>query len=111
MYLVFTSRLREQPLHIMSLGSSASGKTYLQEKVSELIPEEEKIEITTLSENALYYLAIIHNPPTGDTEPSSSDYLLTLQLRNVGKMIGIPIVDHLIVSSERYFSFNDNELL
>ena len=55
MYLVFTSRLRENPLHIMSLGSSGTGKTYLQEKVSALIPEEDKIEITTLSENALYY--------------------------------------------------------
>jgi DNA primase len=55
MYLVFTSRLREQPLHIVSLGASGTGKTYLQEKVSELIPEQEKLEITILSENAFYY--------------------------------------------------------
>jgi DNA primase len=55
MYLVFTSRLREQPLHIISLGSSGTGKTYLQEKVSELIPEQDKLEITILSENAFYY--------------------------------------------------------
>ena len=55
MYLIFTSRKTEQPLHIVSLGSSGTGKTHLQEKVGELIPEEEKIEITTLSENAFYY--------------------------------------------------------
>jgi DNA primase len=55
MYLVFTSRLREQPLHIVSLGASGTGKTYLQEKISELIPEQDKIEITILSENAFYY--------------------------------------------------------
>jgi DNA primase len=55
MYLVFTSRLREQPLHIISLGASGTGKTYLQEKISELIPEDQKLEITALSENALYY--------------------------------------------------------
>jgi DNA primase len=55
MYLVFTSRLREQPLHIISLGSSGTGKTYLQEKVSEMIPEQDKLEITILSENAFYY--------------------------------------------------------
>jgi len=54
-YLVYTSRKRENPLHVMSLGASGTGKTYLQEKVSELIPEEDKIEITTLSENAFYY--------------------------------------------------------
>ena len=55
MYLVFTSRLREQPLHIISLGSSGTGKTYLQEKIAELIPENDKLEITILSENAFYY--------------------------------------------------------
>jgi hypothetical protein len=55
MYLIFTSRKREHPLHIISLGSSGIGKTYLQEKVGELMPAEDKIEITVLSENALYY--------------------------------------------------------
>ncbi len=55
MYLVFTSRLREQPLHIISLGGSGTGKTYLQEKISELVPEQDKLEITILSENAFYY--------------------------------------------------------
>jgi predicted transcriptional regulator len=37
------------------LGASGTGKTYLQEKVSELIPEQHKLEITILSENAFYY--------------------------------------------------------
>ncbi|MCV9387436.1 hypothetical protein [Reichenbachiella ulvae] len=55
MYLIFTSRKRQNPLHIISLGSSGIGKTHLQEKVGQLIPEEDKIEITTLSENAFYY--------------------------------------------------------
>ncbi len=55
MYLIFTSRKQVQPLHIVSLGASGTGKTHLQEKVGELIPEEDRIEITTLSENAFYY--------------------------------------------------------
>ena len=55
MYLIFTSRKRENPLHIISLGSSGIGKTHLQEKVSALIPEEDKLEITSLSGNAFYY--------------------------------------------------------
>ena len=41
MYLIFTLRKQEQPLHVISLGSSGTGKTHLQEKVGELIPEEE----------------------------------------------------------------------
>jgi len=55
MYLVFTSRKREEPLHVISLGSSGTGKTHLQEKVGELIPAEDVIQITSLSENAFYY--------------------------------------------------------
>ena len=55
MFLIFTSRKTNNPLHCISLGSSGVGKTHLQSKVSELIPEEDKIEITVLSANAFYY--------------------------------------------------------
>ncbi|WP_299892365.1 hypothetical protein [uncultured Lacinutrix sp.] len=55
MYLIFTSRKTNNPLHCISLGSSGVGKTHLQSKVSELIPEEDKVEITVLSANAFYY--------------------------------------------------------
>ena len=54
-YLIYSSRKRDNPLHVISLGSSGNGKTHLQEKVADLIPEEDKLEITTLSENAFYY--------------------------------------------------------
>jgi DNA primase len=54
-YLVYSSRKQQIPLHVMFLGSSGSGKTYLQEKISELIPDEDKIQITQITENALYY--------------------------------------------------------
>ena len=55
MYLIFTTRKRSNPLHVVSLGSSGTGKTHLQEKVGQLFPEEDRLEITTLSENAFYY--------------------------------------------------------
>ena len=55
MYIIFTSRKREQPLHVIGLGSSGTGKTHLQEKVGELIPEEDRLSLTSLSENAFYY--------------------------------------------------------
>jgi ABC-type dipeptide/oligopeptide/nickel transport system ATPase component len=55
MYIVFTSRKMQRPLHIISFGSSGSGKSHLQEKVSELIPGEDKIELTSVSGNAFYY--------------------------------------------------------
>ncbi len=55
MYIIFTSRKTSNPLHCISLGSSGVGKTHLQSKVAELIPIEDKIEITVLSANAFYY--------------------------------------------------------
>jgi predicted DNA-binding protein len=55
MFLVFTSRKTNRPLHIISFGSSGVGKSHLQEKVAELIPKEDKIELTSVSGNAFYY--------------------------------------------------------
>lgn len=55
MYLVFTSRKMEKPLHIISFGSSGMGKSHLQESVASLFPEEDKLEITSLTGNAFYY--------------------------------------------------------
>lgn len=55
MYVIYTYRKSKTPLHVICLAGSGTGKTHLQEKVGELIPEEDKIEITTLSENAFYY--------------------------------------------------------
>jgi len=55
MWLIYTSRKTAKPLHIISMGSSGTGKSHLQEKIGELIPDEDKIEITALTENAFYY--------------------------------------------------------
>jgi hypothetical protein len=55
MWYVYTSRKLQRPLHIVSFGSSGTGKSHLQEKVGELMPDEDKIEITALTQNAFYY--------------------------------------------------------
>tara|TARA_R110002096_G_scaffold400233_1_gene596757 strand:- start:2436 stop:4007 length:1572 start_codon:yes stop_codon:yes gene_type:complete len=57
MYIIFTSRKTNSPLHCISLGSSGVGKTHLQSAIASLIPEEDVIEVTNLSANALYYFA------------------------------------------------------
>jgi len=55
LYLAYTSRKMDNPLHCIIHGSSGSGKTHLLSKTSEFIPNEEKIEFTQLSANAFYY--------------------------------------------------------
>lgn len=55
MYIIFTSRKSANPLHCISLGTSGTGKTHLQSKMAELIPEHDIVDMTVLSENAFYY--------------------------------------------------------
>ncbi|MEM6719564.1 MAG: hypothetical protein AAF611_09630 [Bacteroidota bacterium] len=55
MYLIFTSRKMNNPLHCISFGSSGSGKTHLQSSIAELIPQEDRLSLTSLSSNSFYY--------------------------------------------------------
>ncbi len=57
LFFLYLSRLFEDPLHAIIFGKSGSGKTYLQTKISECLPEESVRTITSLTENTLYYSA------------------------------------------------------
>jgi hypothetical protein len=56
LYLCATSRKRESPLSVLILSQSASGKSYLVDCVRRLMPDEEVIAVTSLSDQALNYL-------------------------------------------------------
>lgn len=47
----------------------------------------------------------MHNHPTGDIAPSVEDIRLTKSLIEIGKLQGIPLVDHLIIGDNNYYSF------
>ncbi len=53
----------------------------------------------------------VHNHPSGVAEPSREDILLTVRLCEVGNLLGIPVLDHIIVGKGNYFSFLDAGLL
>ncbi|MEG1987407.1 MAG: DNA repair protein RadC [Bacilli bacterium] len=50
----------------------------------------------------------IHNHPSNDLTPSVEDLKLTESLVEIGKMNGIPVIDHLIVSDMGYYSFYEH---
>lgn len=52
-------------------------------------------------------LILAHNHPSGDPAPSPEDVDLTNRLVAAGKLVGIPVLDHIIVTADRYFSFRD----
>ncbi len=47
---------------------------------------------------------LVHNHPSGDPTPSSEDLELTRRLREVGSLLGIPIIDHVVVGDGRFRS-------
>lgn len=50
-------------------------------------------------------IVCMHNHPSGDVTPSREDILFTKNLMEIGKLQGIPVVDHIIVSESEYYSF------
>lgn len=56
-------------------------------------------------------IILIHNHPSGNLTPSEADTKLTEKIKNAAKFHDFSVVDHLIVSSENYYSFADNGLI
>ena len=74
--------------------------------VSATIADPKKIFRLAVENNASA-LVLCHNHPSGQISPSRSDILLTRKCREAGKVLDMPVVDHLIIASDTYFSFAD----
>lgn len=53
----------------------------------------------------------VHNHPSGDVSPSSADLLATRSIQEVGELVGIPLLDHLIVGKNNFLSMRSEGLL
>ncbi|MBU7048537.1 MAG: DNA repair protein RadC [Theionarchaea archaeon] len=56
-------------------------------------------------------LVIVHNHPSGDTQPSEQDVLLTRELCMCGIILGIEVLDHIIIGVRDHVSFRERGLL
>ena len=56
-------------------------------------------------------VVFVHNHPSGQLRPSDADVNLTKKLKAAGKLLEIPVIDHLIFANSGYFSFADEGLL
>lgn len=57
------------------------------------------------------HIIIAHNHPSGDTEPSEDDLEITKRLIEAGKILGIEVIDHIIVTKANFFSFKEKKLI
>ena len=56
-------------------------------------------------------IMVAHNHPSGDPKPSIEDEEVTRLLLRSGKVLGIPMIDHVIIGDGNYYSFLENEAL
>ncbi|MCD8333269.1 MAG: DNA repair protein RadC [Clostridiales bacterium] len=57
------------------------------------------------------FLILLHNHPSGDPEPSREDIDVTSRLGQCGQLLGIPLMDHIIIGDNCFFSFCEEGLL
>lgn len=55
------------------------------------------------------YIICLHNHPSNDTTPSNADIDFTNQIMKIGQIQGIPVVDHLIIGKDNYYSFYERK--
>lgn len=53
-------------------------------------------------------IIVSHNHPSGQNKPSESDVQITRKMVDAGKLLDIPVLDHIIVAGNEYYSFMDN---
>jgi DNA repair protein RadC len=56
-------------------------------------------------------IILVHNHPSGNLKPSEQDRRLTGKLKEAGKSLDIPVIDHIIFTDVAYFSFSDEGLI
>lgn len=112
--------LREEKIdqdreHFWVIGLSNSNNILFVELISlgtvnSTLVEPMEVYSVALQKRAVKVM-LVHNHPSGRLEPSENDKVLTDRLIQVGLIINVPVLDHLIISPTNYTSFSDIGLL
>lgn len=72
---------------------------------------DSKIIFKSAVENLASSVILCHNHPSGNTKPSEQDIQITKKLKEAGKLLEIPVLDHVIISETGYYSFADEGMM
>ena len=78
--------------------------------VSGTVADPKLVFAAALKVNACNII-LCHNHPSGNVKPSAADEQLTRKIKEAGRYLDLPVVDHLIITNEGYYSFADEGLL
>ena len=74
--------------------------------VDKVVMHPREIFAEAIKERAVS-VVIVHNHPSGQLSPSQADRILTKRISTAGKLLGIKVLDHLIISTSGYYSFRE----
>ncbi len=101
--------------HFVVLYLNARNQLIYKETVSIGTLNASLIHPREVFKSAIDHLAasiiVAHNHPSGDTEPSDDDVMVTNRLKEAGKIMGIEIIDHIIITKNRFYSFQEKSIL
>ena len=78
--------------------------------VSSAIVSPRAVYMRALLNNASAII-LVHSHPSGNCDPSNEDLQLTNRIKDAGEIISIKLLDHVVVYSEKFFSFRESGLL
>jgi len=99
MFLVICLNVKNQINSVQVASMGTLGST--------IIHPREIFKVAIMSNAAS--VALIHNHPSGNTEPSRDDINITQRLIEAGELLGIRVLDHVIVADDRFYSFSEKQ--
>ena len=113
--LLRENKIRRNQEHFWVVGLDNANKILFIELISLGAVNRVNANPPDVFRMGIYKLAVkmilVHNHPSGNIEPSEADKTFTDKLLKVGKLINIEVVDHLIISEEKYTSLADNGVM
>lgn len=109
---LFTGRLNEV-FYVICLDSQnkVNQATLLHEGTINEAPVYPRLIVETALRHQAASIILAHNHPGGSQRPSQADLDVTRRIRQATEAIAIPVVDHIIVAGDSYYSFAENRVL
>jgi len=105
--------LEVEAFYVVSLGSQSQVRAI--EEVSRGIVNSSLVHPREVFRGAILAgasgIIVVHNHPSGDPTPSADDRAVTRQLVDAGRLLDIPVFDHVVIAADRYVSFAEAGLL
>ncbi|SHG98688.1 DNA replication and repair protein RadC [Anaerosphaera aminiphila DSM 21120] len=78
--------------------------------INATIVHPREVFFTAVNESA-HTIILLHNHPSGDPKPSKEDIELTDRMIKAGEIMQIPVIDHIVIGDNVYYSFLENGLI